>query len=41
MKGYESVRVNDKDRVVFRSEMIECEQLITVCNIIDLTKHYK
>ena len=41
MKGYESVRVNDKYRVVFRSETIETEQLITICNIIDLTNHYK
>ena len=41
MKGYESVRVNDKYRVIFRSEKIESEQLITVCNIIDLTNHYK
>ena len=41
MNGYESVRVNDKYRVIFRSEKIESEQLITVCNIIDLTNHYK
>ena len=41
MKGYESVRVNDKYRVIFRSEKIESEQLITVCNIIDLTNLYK
>lgn len=41
MKGYESVRVNDKYRVIFRSERIESEQLITICNIIDLTNHYK
>lgn len=41
MKGYESLRVNDKYRVIFRSEKIESEQLITVCNIIDLTNHYK
>lgn len=41
MKGYESVRVNDKYRVLFRSEKVESEQLITICNIIDLTNHYK
>ena len=41
LKGYESVRVNDKYRVVFRSETIESEQLLTICNIIDLTNHYK
>ncbi len=41
MKGYESVRVNDKYRVIFRSEKVESEQLITICNIIDLTNHYK
>ena len=41
LKGCESVRVNDKYRVIFRSERIESEQLITICNIIDLTNHYK
>lgn len=41
MKGYESVRVNDKYRLIIRSETIESKQMITVCNIIDLTNHYK
>ena len=41
MRGYESVRVNDKYRLIIRSETIESKQMITVCNIIDLTNHYK
>lgn len=41
LKGYESVRVNDKYRVLFRSEKIESEPMITICNIEELTNHYK
>ena len=41
LKGYESVRVNDKYRVLFRSEKIVSEPMITICNIEELTNHYK
>ena len=41
LKGYESVRVNDKYRVLFRSEKSESEPMITICNIEELTNYYK
>lgn len=40
-KGFESVRVNDQYRVIFRSEIIATETVVTVCNIVELTNHYK
>ena len=40
LKGYESVRVNDKYRVLFCSEKIASEPMITICNIEELTNHY-
>lgn len=41
LKGFESVRVGDKYRIVFRSEKIVSNTVLTICNIIDLTNHYK
>jgi len=41
LKGLESVRVNNKYRVLFKSEIIESEEVITICNIMELTNHYK
>ena len=41
LMGYESVRVNDKYRVLFRSEKSESEPMITICNIEELTGYYK
>ena len=41
LKGLESVRVNNKYRVLFKSEKIESEEIITICNIMELTNHYK
>ena len=41
LKGLESVRVNNKYRVLFKSEKIESEEVITICNIMELTNHYK
>lgn len=39
--GISSVRVNDKYRVEFE-EMIESGQrFVTMCNIVELSKHYK
>ena len=40
-KGLESVRVNDKYRIEFRTTKIVSEIVVTVCNIIELSNHYK
>ena len=40
-QGIESVRVGDKYRLEFRTEKIVSETVLTICNIIDLTNHYK
>lgn len=39
--GRESVRVNDQYRIEFRSEIVGKEGLITICNILELSNHYK
>lgn len=39
--GRESVRVNDQYRIEFRSEIVGNERLITICNILELSNHYK
>ena len=36
--GYESVRVNDQYRIEFKTKE---DEGITICNIIELSKHYK
>ena len=40
-KGLESVRVGDKYRIIFKSEKIVSSTVLTICNLIDLTNHYK
>ncbi|GAB6011534.1 type II toxin-antitoxin system RelE/ParE family toxin [Viscerimonas tarda] len=41
-KGISSVRVNDQYRVEFtETQMQETETIITICNILDLSNHYK
>ena len=40
-KDRESVRVNDKYRIEFRSEIVDKEKRITICNILELSNHYK
>ena len=40
-EGLFSVRVNDQYRVEFTITEIENEQVITVCNIMELSNHYK
>lgn len=40
-KGRESVRVNDQYRIEFRSEVTGEEKKITICNILELSNHYK
>ena len=39
--GRESVRVNDQYHIEFRSEIVGKERLITICNILELSNHYK
>ena len=41
MKGLESVRVGDKYRIIFKSEKVSSNTVLTICNIIELTNHYK
>ncbi|GAB6011624.1 type II toxin-antitoxin system RelE/ParE family toxin [Viscerimonas tarda] len=40
-KGVESVRVNDQYRVEFITSKVLSETVATVCNIIELSNHYK
>jgi len=40
-KGLESVRVNDKYRIEFTTSQISSESIITICNIVELSNHYK
>ena len=39
--GLESVRVNDQYRIEFKTKHVESESIITVCNIVELSNHYK
>jgi len=40
-KGIDSVRINDQYRIEFTTNIIESETVITVCNILELSNHYK
>ena len=37
----ESVRVNDKYRIIFKSNKVISETEITICDILELSNHYK
>ena len=39
--GLESVRVTGKYRLVIKTESIQNETIVTICNIIELTNHYQ
>jgi proteic killer suppression protein len=39
--GIESVRVNDQYRIEFKSSTLGSEPVITICNILELSNHYK
>jgi len=39
--GLESVRVNDQYRIEFTTNKVESETIVTVCNILELSNHYK
>lgn len=41
LKGLESVRVGNKYRLIFKTSTQENETRITICNILELTNHYK
>ena len=40
-KGLSSIRVNNQYRIEFITSQIESETVIIVCNIIELSNHYK
>lgn len=40
-KGLSSIRVNDKYRIEFSVKMSTEEPIVTICNITDLSNHYK
>ena len=40
-EGLESVRVNDQYRIEFKTTKVVSETVVTVCNIIELSNHYK
>ena len=40
-KGLSSVRVNDQYRIEFNEAMEEGKQIATICNITELSNHYK
>lgn len=40
-KGISSIRVNNKYRIEFTVKETKDEPIITVCNIIELSNHYK
>lgn len=39
--GLSSVRVNDQYRIEFEEKIIENRTVATICNITDLSNHYK
>jgi proteic killer suppression protein len=39
--GFSSIRVNDQYRIEFEEEVIENQIITTICNIIELSNHYK
>jgi len=39
--GLESVRVNDQYRIEFKTTKAVSETVVTICNIIELSNHYK
>ncbi|KAA6339361.1 hypothetical protein EZS27_012691 [termite gut metagenome] len=40
-KDISSIRVNDQYRIEFTTNKIESETIVTVCNILELSNHYK
>ncbi|MDR0333019.1 MAG: type II toxin-antitoxin system RelE/ParE family toxin [Dysgonamonadaceae bacterium] len=40
-KGISSIRVNDQYRIEFTVNKVESETVVTICNILELSNHYK
>lgn len=40
-KGISSIRVNSKYRIEFTINKVVNEAVVTICNILDLSNHYK
>ena len=40
-EGISSIRVNDKYRIEFTEETEDGKQIATICNITELSNHYK
>jgi proteic killer suppression protein len=40
-KGISSIRVNDQYRLEFKTTQVVSEIVVTVCNILELSNHYK
>ena len=40
-EGLESVRVNDQYRIEFKTTKVVADVVVTICNIIELSNHYK
>jgi len=40
-EGTESVRVNDQYRIEFTTTQVVSETVLTICNILELSNHYK
>jgi len=40
-EGTESVRVNDQYRIEFKTTRVVSETVFTICNILELSNHYK
>ena len=39
--GISSIRVNDQYRIEFTVEQVSSETVVTICNILELSNHYK
>jgi len=39
--GLESVRVNDQYRIEFETSKVVSTTVVTICNIVELSNHYK
>ena len=40
-KGMSSVRVNRQYRIEFEVTIVESDEIVSICNIIDLSNHYE
>ena len=40
-KGVSSIRVNEQYRIEFTTHKVEAGTVVTVCNILELSNHYK